>query len=270
MPYPHGLFSWTDVSLPEPAAGSEFYTALFGWEAEDQHTPDGDYVYTMFSRDGRVVAGMGPRSLDEGDAGAPPMWTAYVAVDDLDETLRRWTDAGGGVIMGATDVMAAGRMAVVSDPQGAVLALWEAGEHRGAEAFGEPGTMVWNELNTPDPGSAREFYGAALGWEFEATDAGPTGEYWMIRVQGKADDEPYRADAYNGGVLAMGEDWPEEVPPHWMVYFGVEDTDAAVERLTGLGGRVSVPPFDTPAGRIAVVSDPQGGTFSVIAPGSSG
>jgi hypothetical protein len=268
MAYPDGLFSWTDISLPDPAGGSKFYADLYGWHGEDQHDPDGNYIYTMFSKDGKGVAGLGPQPPGMAESGIPPMWISYVAVDDLDATIDKWTAAGGTVMMPAMDVMDAGRMAFVIDPLGAVLALWQAGAHAGAEAFTEHGTMTWNELATRDSEAARSFYAAALGWEFEElqADAPVEMEYWMVVLDSKVSGQPYRDDKYNGGVITMNENWPEDVPSHWMVYFQVDDTDESVARLESLGGKVSVPAFDSSAGRIAVVGDPQGGTFSIIAP----
>lgn len=268
MAYPHGLFCWTDVSLSDPQAAVAFYTGLFGWDAQDQEDDDGSYVYTMFDRDGASVAGLGPRQ--GGGEGPPPMWTSYVAVDDLDETLERWTGHGGAVLLPATDVMAAGRMAVVADPESAVLALWEAGGHRGAETFGGHGALAWNELSTRDPAMAREFYGSVLGWGFEARQGDGSAEHWLITLDAKTGGAPYRDDRLNGGILTMDASWPSDLPAHWMVYFSVDDTDEAVERLTDLGGQVSVPAFDAGAARIAVVSDPQGGTFSLMSSATDG
>ncbi len=266
MPYPHGLFSWTDVYLPDPAAGRDFYTALFGWDAEDAHDPDGNYIYTGFSKDGRAVAGLGPLPSGSQDSPFPPMWNSYVTVDDVDAALGRWKDGGGTALMPAMDVMSAGRMAFVADPQGAVVALWQAGDSVGGEAFGDHGTLTWNELNTRDSQASRDFYAAALGWEYERFEGAGPAEYWLIRLDAKESEQPYADDKYNGGVLTMDDNWPAEIPPHWMVYFHVDDTDALISRLVELGGAVSVPAFDTPVGRIAVVGDPQGGTFSVISP----
>ena len=268
MSYPHGLFSWTDISLPDPAGGSKFYADLFGWQAEDQHDPEGHYVYTMFSKDGKSVAGLGPQAPGAADQGIPPMWTSYATVDDIDDALAKWTEAGGSVLMPAMEVFDAGKMAIVADPQGAVMSLWDAGVHLGAGVFNTHGAMTWNELATRDTAAAREFLGAVLGFEFEQFEGAGAGEYWLITLGAKAEGEPYAADKYNGGILAMDEDWPAELPSHWMVYFRVDDTDEVVARLESLGGNVSVPPFDAPVGRIAVVNDPQGGTFSLIAPPS--
>jgi len=264
MAYPHGLFTWTDISLPDPAGGSKFYADLFGWKADDQHDPDGNYIYTMFSKGGKATAGLGPQPPGMADAGIPPMWNSYLTVDNVDDTIEKWTAAGGSVMVPAMDVMSSGRMAFVADPQGAIVALWQAGDHVGAEVFNEHGAMTWNELATRDSAAAREFYGTALGWEFEEFVGADPGEYWLIVVPAKTGGGVLSVDHYNGGIITMDENWPAELPSHWMVYFNVDDTDDAVARLLEHGGKVSVPAFDTRAGRIAVVGDPQGGSFSLI------
>jgi predicted enzyme related to lactoylglutathione lyase len=67
------------------------------------------------------------------------------------------------------------------------------------------------------------------------------------------------------GGMPMGDQFPAEVPPHWAVYFAVDDTDATAEKAKQLGGQVQVEPMDIPdVGRFAVISDPQGAVFSVI------
>lgn len=265
MGYQHGLFSWADISSPDPAAGSAFYAALFGWQAEDQHDPDGNYIYTMFSQDGKSTAGMGPQPAEVAEHGMPPTWNSYITVDSVDATIAKWTGAGGSVLMPPMDVMTSGRMAFVADPEGAVCALWQAGDHVGAEVFNQPGAISWNELNTRDAEAAKKFYGEVLGWEFEAfAGEGPT--YWLIKLPSKEQGDPLSDDDYNGGILTMDESFPAEVPANWLLYVSVADTDAAVNKVTELGGNVVAPAMDTAAGRIAVIADPQGGALAVIAP----
>lgn len=263
MAYQHGLFSWADVSAPNPAASSAFYSALFGWDAEDQQMPDGSYMYTMFSKGGKATAGQGQHSAAMVEQGIPPMWNSYVSVDSVDDTIAKWAAAGGAVMMPAMDVMTSGRMAFVVDPEGAAVGLWQAGDHVGAGVFNEPGAMSWNELNTRDSAAAREFYGAALGWAFEEMSADGI-EYWLITIPGKAQGGLLSDDAYNGGILTMNENFPPDLPAHWGVYFTVADTDASVAKVTELGGAIVVPAMDTPAGRLAAVSDPHGAVFSII------
>lgn len=265
MGYQHGLFTWADVSATDPAAAGSFYSSLFGWQADDQHDPDGNYIYTMFSKDGKAVVGMGQQPAEMVEQGIPPMWNSYVNVDSVDDTLEKWTAAGGTVMMPAMDVFTSGRMAFVVDPEGAVVGLWQAGDHLGGGVFNVPGSMTWNELNTRDVDAARDFYGKALGWEFEVFE-GEGAPYWLITVPGKEQGDPLSEDAYNGGMLTIDETFPADMPAHWSVYFASADTDADLVKLAELGGGVVVPAMDTPAGRIAVAADPQGGRFTLIAP----
>ena len=265
MNYQHGLFSWADVSTPDPAAGAAFYATLFGWAAEEQHDPDGNYIYTMFSRDGKATAGLGPQPEQMKEQNLPSAWNSYVIHDDVDAALDRWAAAGGTAMMPAIDVMTLGRMAIVVDPEGAVVALWQEGDHAGAGVFNEPGALTWNELNTRDAAAAREFYGKALGWEFEPFE-GSEPVYWLIKLADKSHDDPLSSDDYNGGILTIDENMPADMPAHWSVYFHVADADATAAKATELGGSVVVPAMDTSAGRIAIVADPQGGVFTVIAP----
>lgn len=263
MSYPHGLFSWADVSAPDPTSASKFYAELFSWKADDQHDPEGAYIYTMFRQDGEDVAGLGPQGPDTPE-GTPAIWNSYITVDDVEATIEAWTSAGGSVVMPPMDVMTSGRMAIVADPEGAVVALWQAEDHVGAGLFGVPNSMSWNELATRDSAAARDFYEKALGWSFDEADSSPS-EYWTIRLDSKEAGNSYAEDHFNGGIITMTEEWGD-MPAHWMVYFTVADTDATAEKVKDLGGMVPVPPFDTDAGRIAVVNDPQGGTFSIISP----
>lgn len=256
MAYPQGMFSWTDISLADVQAGRDFYQQLFGWEGVEQFDPDGNLIYVLFSKDGELAAGMGPMPPEMQASGFPPMWQSYVSVDSVDEVVAAATAAGASVVLPAMDVMDSGRMAILSDVTGGAFSIWEAGTHRGADRFNDPGFMSWNELATRDVSAAQAFYGAVFGWTYQ-TDEMPTGMRYTMIMNG---DRP------NGGMMAMTEEWPAEIPPHWMVYFRVADLEASLVRLTNLGGSISVEPFDTPAGKMAVVGDPQGGTFSMIGP----
>jgi hypothetical protein len=265
MAYQHGLFTWVDISTPDPAAATSFYTKLFGWEAEEQHDPDGNHVYTMFKLDGKTVAGLGPQP-DGGEQAMPAAWNSYVTVDDVNNVVDGWALARGKVVMPPMDVFDSGRMAVVADPEGAILALWQPRAHAGADVFNTPGAVNWNELYTRDPAAAREFYGKALGWEFELFPGEGAGDYWLIKVPDKSLEAPLSGDPYNGGLLTMGEEFPPEFPVHWQIYFATADVDASAAKITEMGGSVMTGPADTPAGRVAVVADDAGAVFSLIRP----
>jgi len=265
MGYPHGEFTWTDVSVTDVDAAKAFYTGLFGWEADDQFDPDGNYIYTMFTLDGRSTAGMGQLPAEAIEQGAHPAWASYVNVDSVDDIVAKVEANGGSVATPAMDVFTSGRMAVLRDPEGSFFSVWQAQDHVGGGVFTEPGSMTWNELATRDTGAAREFYSAVFPWHFEAFEG--DFEYWTIGLDSKVDGDADADDKFNGGVMPM----PAEVdamgvPSRWLVYFRVADTDGAAAKATELGGQVMGEAMDSPAGRIAVVRDPQGASFAIIAP----
>lgn len=247
-----GMFTWADLSTTDPAGAQAFYAGVLGWEYEE--IPAGEHgMYTLCRKDGKDVAGMGKQPEHEVEAGIPPMWSSHVLVDDVDALTGRVPELGGYVVLEPMDVMEAGRMSIVRDPSGGMLCLWEPRSHRGADLFNEHGAMAWNELATRDREAAVAFYGELLGWEFEGMES-PGGPYELIRNRGRM----------NGGVLQMTEEWPDEIPPHWMVYFWVDDVETAAERVRELGGSVSVEPFDIGVGTMSVVSDPQGAVFTLF------
>jgi uncharacterized protein len=185
--------------------------------------------------------------------GQPAMWTTYVSTDDADAVATRVRDAGGQVMMEPFDVFDAGRMAVFGDAVGAVISVWEPRSTQGAEVVNEPGSMCWNELAARDIDAAKRFYEAVFGWQAETNAYGDT-SYTEWKLDGRS----------VGGMIQMNEQWPAEIPAHWMVYFAVDDIDAAVARAGELGGKVAVEPTDTPVGRFAVLNDPHGAVLSVI------
>jgi uncharacterized protein len=254
--YEQGTPNWVDLQTTDQSAAKAFYSGLFGWTYDDQPMTDdgGDAVYSMAELGGQQVAAIAPQPPELAAAGAPPMWNTYLAVDSVDDATAKVGPAGGQVAMQPFDIMDAGRMSFVLDPGGAPVALWQAGQHIGATLVNEPGTLTWNELITTDP-SVTSFYQQVLGLTTSTLDMG-SGEYTLFEADGKQ----------------VGGSTPppaQGVPNHWHVYFAVANTDAAVAKVVELGGAVVVQPFDTPAGRIALVTDPQGAAFSVIQPPGS-
>lgn len=250
--YAPGAPCWIDLGTPDQDAAAEFYGGLFGWsvEADENAEQTGGYRVAML-RD-KAIGGM-MRLMQEGQ---PPAWSTYICVEDADATVAKAREAGGSVVVEPMSVLDYGRMAFLSDPTGAVIGLWQPGRNIGAGLVSEPGALSWNELNTRDLESAKAFYGAVFGWTFEDNDMGEIGTYTSINLDGNM----------VGGILNMAERGvPQEVPAHWQVYFAVEDTDAAVEQAKQRGGNVMVEPIDIPAGRFAILTDPWGASFAVIA-----
>jgi uncharacterized protein len=248
--YPAGVSCWIDTSQADPDAAASFYSGLFGWEFEDR-MPDGTPGrYLVASLHGRDVAAVGSQQ-----DGAPPtpVWNMYVWVDSADGAAAKATEAGGSVLGEPFDVGDAGRMAVITDREGAAFCVWEAKDHKGAQLVNEPGTWNFSALNTRDPDAATGFYGAVFGWETQTIEGG-----------GMESGAPEGFDDAVAWFQPMtAGQFPDEVPPHWSITFAVDDADASAEKATELGGTVPVAPLDAGPTRIAVVSDPAGATFTV-------
>jgi uncharacterized protein len=243
--HPAGTPSWVDLGAPDVDRAAAFYSELLGWQVAEAGPAEETGGYRMAFLDGKAVAGLGP-AQDPG----PPRWTTYVTVDDVAGSVARVEAAGGSVLMAPMAVMTAGHMAVVADPEGAVLSLWQPGEHIGAQLVNEPGTLCWNELNTRQPEAAARFYGEVFGWECE-----PSEGYVSIRLGGRS----------IGGMLPAGDHLPAEVPAHWLAYFAVAEHGAAVDAVRRLGGTVFVEAMEADGvGTFSVVTDDQGATFALI------
>lgn len=253
--YPPGTPCWIDLSTGDPVASIGFYKRLFGWESYSA-PGDGGPAYTFFAPagtqpgdfPGRVVAGLMPSPATDRAA-----WNTYVAVADAEATATRVTQAGGQVLVPPVDVDGQGRMAMFADDQGALIAAWQPGSFHGAGLVNAPGCFCWSELACRDTGAAATFYGSVFGWASDTSLMGPM-TYTEWRLGGRA----------VGGMVHMDENWPSGIPPRWVVYFAVSDCDAAAAQVTDLGGHVAVPPADAPPGRLAVISDPQGATLTII------
>jgi len=250
--YVHGQFCWVDLVAHDMSAAAAFYGDLFEWTLEMQDTDDGP-PYGMFHCEGAVVAGIGEMSSDMREGGRPPAWNSYVHVDDVHATTEQAESLGAAVVMSPMQVMDAGWLAYIQGPTGATVGLWQDGTHHGAERVNEPGSFCWNELNTRDLESARTFFDDLFGWTYEDNPDAPS-PYLIIQNEGRP----------NGGILEMNEEWAD-MPPHWMVYFAVENIEQSIEQLQSLGGALHHEPFDTQAGRMAPVADPQGAAFYLIA-----
>ncbi|MCC2278526.1 VOC family protein [Streptomyces sp. ET3-23] len=247
-PYRPGTPCWTELTVPDQRAALDFYRDLFGWQGEPGPPETGGYAVCTLR--GRPVAGIMTAMAPEGLPVPPTVWTTYLATADLDAALQAVPAGGGRVMFGPMDVMALGRMAIVVDPAEAVFGLWQAGEFFGAQIVNEPGSVVWNELNTADPDAARAFY-RALGLEAAPMEEAPG--YFALTAGGRT----------VGGMQGLGE-LPPGTPSHWLTYFSVDDTDSTVDALVRAGGSVLKPPFDMMDFRMSVVADPQGAPFALV------
>jgi predicted enzyme related to lactoylglutathione lyase len=241
--YEPGTPSWVDLATSDPAAAKEFYGGLFGWEAVDAGSVEETGGYAMFTLRGKQVAGIGPLM----DPDQPQVWSTYISTDDADAAVARARDAGGQVVVEPMDVMDAGRMAFVAHPAGGFVGLWQPGRHIGAQLVNEPGALTWNQLHTRDQPGAGAFYSAVFGWKLDQT---------VFNLG----ERPI------AGIMGVPPGTPDEVPAFWMTVFAVADCDESAAKAADLGGTVVSPPSDLEGiGRFAVLTDPQGVYFSIIA-----
>jgi predicted enzyme related to lactoylglutathione lyase len=247
--YAPGTFSWSELSTTDQDAAKAFYGELFGWAADDRPVGDGA-VYSMMKLGGRDVAAIAGQPQQQRDAGVPALWNSYVTVESADAAAERAQELGATVHAPAFDVLQAGRMAVIQDPQGAYVMVWEPREHIGAGLVNAAGALAWNELQSPDLDASAAFYSALFGWEVQDAP-GMTERYLAIK----------NGSANNGGMRQA----TPGMPPAWLVYFGIDDIDAGIARVQELGGSKLVGPVDIQVAKFAVVQDPQGAVFALYA-----
>jgi predicted enzyme related to lactoylglutathione lyase len=210
-------------------------------------------VYTMLKLDGKDVGALYQMPAEMTSQGIPPNWLSYVSVTSADQSAAKAKELGATLMKEPFDVMEVGRMSVVQDPTGAVFAVWQAGTNKGAGIVNVPNSFCWNELATTDTGKAGDFYTGLLGWGKDVQNFGPM-EYTMFT----------NGERPAGGMFKLTPEMGN-IPPHWLVYFAVDDCDAKTAKATELGGSVIKPPDDIPGiGRFSILLDPQGAAFAII------
>ncbi|MER5966429.1 VOC family protein [Streptomyces sp. NPDC002057] len=240
--------------VPDQQAAIDFYSDIFGWQGEIGPAEQGGYAVCTLK--GKPVAGIMKAMNPDGtipDPLPPTVWTTYLSTSDIDATVSAVTGSNGTVMMGPMDVMDLGRMALIADPTGAVVGLWQPGTFDGAGIVNEHGALIWNELTTGDIPAASAFYSTVLPVTTSRSQMPGAEDY----IEFKVDDRAV------GGMMDMSR-LPPGVPPHWQPYFHVDSVDDIQAATVRAGGTVLAPAFDMAAGRMAVLADPQGGAFSVI------
>ncbi len=247
---PMGAPIWMDLSTSDPNRASAFYSGLFGWNAVDTGEEFGHY--TMLNKGDAGIAGM--MRKDDDMQGMPDAWTVYLAVPDAKAATQAARNAGGQVVIDAMEVRDLGSMAIVIDPTGAFVGLWQPADHKGFDLYGEHGAPAWHELHTRDFEAASTFYRNLLGIDIADMDMEGGPRYQTINVDGEQ----------KAGIMDAGSFLPDGVPSHWTVYYGVDDTDRVIALAQGLGGSVLSSAEDTPFGRMATLADPMGASFMII------
>lgn len=249
--YAPGTFCWVELGTTNGEAAKKFYTELFGWSFVDSPIGPG-MVYTMLKLDGKDVGALYEMPPEMTAQGIPPYWLSYASTTNADETAAKAKSLGATLMKEPFDVFDVGRMAVIEDPTGAVFAIWQAGRHKGAGVVNVPGAFCWNELATTDTVKDGEFYAGLFGWGKDVQNFGM--EYTMFT----------NGDRPAGGMFKLTPEMAG-IPPHWLVYFAVDDCDAKTKKATELGATVMKPADDIPGiGRFSILRDPQSAPFAII------
>lgn len=241
---------WTDLAATDTKAAAKFYSAVFGWKVEV--SPDPAYGgYATAQSGGKDVAGIAPKQMEQ----QPSAWTVYIGTPNAAETAKKAEAAGAKIIAPVMEVGEQGHMAIIQDPSGAYLGLWQAGKMQGTQSTGA-NAMGWAELNARGFDKAEPFYKNLFGWSEKKTPASaenPT-EYTEFQAGGES----------IAGGMEMNDMVPAQVPSYWMVYFNVENVDRAFDKVIAEGGKEMMSPMDMPGGRFAIVSDPEGAAFGLL------
>ncbi|MEV0444249.1 VOC family protein [Streptomyces spectabilis] len=262
MEFAEGVPCWVDAMLPDVEGGKRFYGELFGWTFDEGAGAEYGH-YTQALLDGEPVAALAAKP----DGRMPTTWTVYLATPDAATAAARVTAAGGQVITEPVPVGPFGTMGLVTDPEGAVFGLWQAGSHHGFGRLREPGAYCWTEVYVRDKSAVDPFYESVFAYGVDDVevggDAGGEGGSEEFRIWSPEGAEAGPGTAVGGRAVMSGA-VPAEMPAHFLSYFNVADCDATAAAARRLGGRVRTEPFDMRYGRVAVLVDNQGATFGIL------
>jgi hypothetical protein len=248
---PVGAPCWIELFTSDVEKGRAFYHELFGWTSDEPAEELGGY-FTFYKDGVRVAGGM----HNDGQSGAPDVWSVYLACEDAKATADAAKANGGQVMVEPMEVMDLGSMVVVSDPGGGVIGGWQPGTHTGFGVYAEPNTPQWFELQTRDYDASIDFYRKVFAWDAHVASDTPELHYTTLG----------EGEAALAGIMDATAFLPDGVPGQWSIYFGTEDADATLAKVVELGGSIVQPAEDTPYGRLATAADPSGINFKLIQP----
>lgn len=267
---PNGSFCWADLVPADQQRAIDFYAALAGWNAAVGGPEFGGYALAfgegLDAGPDAMAAGFNPSistiEAFKASAGAPPSdpplqpgWTVYLATDHIDASIEAATANGGELLMPRMDIPGMGASALVADPTGAAVGLWQGTGHHGFGVYDEPGAFCWAELYSTDAAASRDFFAATFGLEASTLSERPGFTYYRLAVPGQPGP--------TFGVMQMPES-RGDAPSHFGAYLSVADTDAAAERVEAHGGTIVNGPFGSPMGRMASITDSEGAAINII------
>lgn len=255
-----GSWVWYELMTPDPDGARAFYEKVVRWNFT-AGTPQSNGYGFLTAADGAMVGGVLRLTEDMTSHGARPCWLGYVAVEDVDASIASIEAAGGTVLMPATDIPMAGRVAMVADPGGAPFYIMKPtppphdpeARSTAFQAEINCGHCGWNELLAADAPREVAFYTAQFGWSLpEPMDMGPIGQYQFIAHDGVT----------VGAIMPV---MPQTPAPFWNHYFWVPSIATAKAAIEVGGGQVINGPMQVPGGGWIVQGiDPQGAFFSLV------
>jgi len=252
LKYLPGEFCWIELATGNTANSKTFYSKLFGWSYVD-HDMGNNQIYSMFQLKNENICACYALCEEMKKMGVPPHWGNYIAVDSVDSILKTVENFGGKIIAEAMDIPKAGRLAIIQDPIGAVFGIWQAEQHIGSKFKNEFNTFCWNELGTTDTEKSKEFYNNVFGWESITKNFGGT-QYTTFKI----------GDIPIGGMYQLTKEMGT-IPPHWLVYFKVENFDRQLKKALELGAEILMPSMELEkVGKFAVLKDPENAALGLI------
>ncbi len=247
-----GTMCWVDLSTTNQAEARKFYNMLFGWESTEVPSVDGRN-YTILSIGGKPVAALSEMTDEQKKMNMQPYWLPYISVENVDEILLRTNELGGGVIADAFDVTNQCRMGLISDPEGAILALWQPKDSIGMYYKNIHGTLNWLEHASHQPEKSIPFLEKLFGWKARTQDMGGT-IYTVFSLGEEA----------AAGLYTMPPEM-NHLPSHWLPTFLTEDIDRSIEIINANGGQILLPKmFTEEVGFYIVFRDPQGAVSGLV------
>jgi predicted enzyme related to lactoylglutathione lyase len=248
--FPEGAPCWVDAMFSDLEGAKRFYGDVLGWTFGESASEYGNY--TQAYSDGKAVAAVVPPMPG---AEGPSAWCLYFSSPDVAATAEKVKAAGGEVVMEPMQVGTFGSMTLAKEPTGAVFGAWQPGQHKGFEKRGEPGSYAWAEVFTRDPDKTDAFLPKVFPYQAQRMED----EQIDFKVFSVGDKSNVVL-----GRMKMGEDFPPDMHAYVNVYFAVSDCDGAIKKAVERGAKLQFGPMDSPFGRFAALTDPQGANFSVI------
>ncbi|UCF18675.1 MAG: VOC family protein [Gemmatimonadota bacterium] len=246
--YHAGKFVWYDLLTEDVAAAKRFYGELFGWEFRDGFGEKGNY--TLVSHEGRAIGGMVyVEPLETGVSRS--RWVPVLSVEDVKAAAEIISRRGGRIFFGPETVGDRGVIAVVADPQGAVLALQRSVGGDPPDRQAADAEFLWTELWSRDLAGALAFYQSLVGYEHETTDVLSGNVYHLLVSEARP----------RAGILEVST--PDSLA-HWIPYVRVSDVRRLADRVESLGGKLLIAPSEEiRGGSAALIADPTGAALAI-------